>query len=290
MPESNYLPTMNYFYPQQPRVSIGIPCYNSSDTIQRTLDSIQMQNYRNIEIVISDNCSTDSTKSIIESNKHLFPEVKLLWHNKNRGAYINYRRTIEASSGDYFIFLAADDYLGDASTIDRLASCLNSQQHCIAAMPAIQFVNGLTISPSSSTRSITGCHIDRVMNYLRRLPNDNPQFYSLYRRKSLLLALQKTRVCHAYDWIIILKALAQGEIIFCPETALFREVTLVQSYASSVGRDNRGWMTLGQPLLPFMLQAIFSIRPRYIRSILPELCRINRVKREEYKRLTTNKS
>lgn len=269
----------------QPLVSIGVPCYNSSETIQRTLDSIQAQNYKNIELIISDNCSTDSTRQIIESNESCFANVKLLWQPMNKGMHANFLRAIELSSGDYFLFLAADDYLGDSSTIEKLVSCIIGRQNCIAAMPTVYYLNAQSATPSLSTRSITGSHIDRVLSYLQRLPNDNPQFYSLYQRKVLLQALKKTRICHGSDWITVLNALVQGEIIFCPESTLYRETTLTRSYADSVNRDNRGWITFGQPMLPFILQATPSIPKRHLRCALPELRRINRSKREEYQRL-----
>lgn len=272
---------------KQPLVSIGVPCYNSSRTIQRALDSLQAQNYRNIELIISDNCSTDSTRFIIESNESRFATIKLLWHSINKGSHANFMHAIESGSGDYFMFLAADDYLGDSSTIDNLVSCMIDRQNCIGAMPTVYYLNGQSTTPSRSTHSITGSHISRVLSYLQRLPNDNPHFYSLYQREILLKALKKTRACHGSDWIVVLKALVHGEIIFCPESTLYRETTPTKSYAKSVDRDNRGWVTFGQPMLPFMLQATRSVPTRHLRCALLELRRVNRHKREEYQRLNT---
>lgn len=265
-----------------PLVSVGVPCFNSGMTITKCLDSIATQSYNNLEILISDNCSTDTTRSAIIKFQQSHPNVKIIWHTQNRGAHANFLSAIEASSGEYFMFLASDDSLGDEDYVEKLVSCIESHNDCIAAMPSVYFVNGTELNPSRSTRSIIGSLKHRLKDYLSTLPHDNPHCYSLYNKETLLKALKTTRVCHAADWVVVIKALVHGGIRHCPEAGLYREVTPLSTYAKSVSRDNHKWLTFGQPMLPFILQAAASLPMRYAFILMPEFLRINRVKRQEY--------
>jgi glycosyltransferase involved in cell wall biosynthesis len=49
-----------------PRVTVCVPVRNGSRTIRRTLDSILAQDYSNLEVIVSDNCSTDDTAQIVQ--------------------------------------------------------------------------------------------------------------------------------------------------------------------------------------------------------------------------------
>ena len=49
-----------------PLVSIGVPFYNSSSNIERVIKNLLEQSFENIEIILSDNCSTDNSKEIID--------------------------------------------------------------------------------------------------------------------------------------------------------------------------------------------------------------------------------
>lgn len=96
-------------------ISIVIPTYNSADTIIETLDSIKEQTYPNIELVITDDDSTDGTIACVKrwlmKNRKRFVNVKLLRAKKNGGVVINCNRGIRSSSGIYIKLIAADDIL-----------------------------------------------------------------------------------------------------------------------------------------------------------------------------------
>ena len=65
-------------------VSIGIPVYNGAETIARAIDSILRQTYHNIEIVISDNCSTDNTEQICNHYTKINPKIIFFKQSKNK--------------------------------------------------------------------------------------------------------------------------------------------------------------------------------------------------------------
>jgi glycosyltransferase involved in cell wall biosynthesis len=94
-----------------PLVTIGIPTYNGSKRLPRPIESIWTQNYPNLEIIISDNCSTDNTPKVVEDLGRQHPEIRLVQQEKNIGQIGNYIFLIQAARGKYFIWLADDDFL-----------------------------------------------------------------------------------------------------------------------------------------------------------------------------------
>jgi len=102
-----------------PKVSICIPTYNRATYLAETIRSALAQDYPNLEIIVSDNASTDATTDII---KQFVDEPRLRFHrNKsNVGMVANWRILLyELVSGDWFIILSDDDYLVDSSYVSK---------------------------------------------------------------------------------------------------------------------------------------------------------------------------
>jgi glycosyltransferase involved in cell wall biosynthesis len=90
-----------------PLVSICIPVYNGDKYIDETLGYCLNQTYKNIEIIISDNCSTDKTVERIKSYSD--PRIKLFRNATNIGLVGNYIKALSYATGKYMGFLGADD-------------------------------------------------------------------------------------------------------------------------------------------------------------------------------------
>ena len=88
-------------------VSVCIPVYNSEKTIKNTIESVINQTYKNIEIIVIDNNSTDKTTQIVESIKDI--RIKLFKNEINLGMVGNWNKCLEYISGQYFTILCADD-------------------------------------------------------------------------------------------------------------------------------------------------------------------------------------
>ncbi|MBE9487996.1 MAG: glycosyltransferase [Bacteroidetes bacterium] len=97
----------------KPLISIIVLSYNSSKTILETLDSVLAQGYSEIELIISDDFSTDNTlnivKSWIELNGKKLKKCFLRESSKNQGISLNAKQGIEASSGKWIKLFGADD-------------------------------------------------------------------------------------------------------------------------------------------------------------------------------------
>ena len=90
-------------------MSICIPVYNAEKTIKKTIDSAIMQTYKNIEITIIDNGSTDCTVDIIKRIKD--HRVRFYQNEKNLGMVGNWNKCLTKASGVYIHFLCADDFI-----------------------------------------------------------------------------------------------------------------------------------------------------------------------------------
>ena len=88
----------------EPTVSIVVPAYNAAPFISDALQSIQDQTYRDYEVIVVDDGSTDETAQVVSS----FPSVRLL-RQKNQGAAAAKNSGISAARGSYVAFLDADD-------------------------------------------------------------------------------------------------------------------------------------------------------------------------------------
>lgn len=102
-----------------PKVTIMIPTYGQESFIERAVQSALAQDYENLEIIVSDDCSPDNTEGVIEpllSSKKL----KYIKRQKNLGRVGNYRKTLyEDASGEWVINLDGDDFFKDSSFISK---------------------------------------------------------------------------------------------------------------------------------------------------------------------------
>lgn len=89
-------------------ISFIIPVYNSEKTISKCIASIQRQTYKNIEIICVNDRSTDNSLSILQSLKIKDNRIKVI-SQKNQGPFIARKQGILSASGDYTMFVDADD-------------------------------------------------------------------------------------------------------------------------------------------------------------------------------------
>jgi glycosyltransferase involved in cell wall biosynthesis len=117
---------------QYPLVSIGVPVYNGERFLAATLDSLLNQTYPELEIIISDNGSTDGTAEICRRYSAQDPRVRYYRSEVNRGASWNYNRTFELASGKYFRWNAHDDKC-EATYIEKCVAVLESRPDVVLA-------------------------------------------------------------------------------------------------------------------------------------------------------------
>jgi len=92
-----------------PLVSVCVPTYNGEQYLRECLDSILAQTYENFELLLVDDCSSDSTRQISASYAAADSRVRLVPNQKNLGLVGNWNRCIELSRGEWIKFVFQDD-------------------------------------------------------------------------------------------------------------------------------------------------------------------------------------
>lgn len=122
-----------------PLVSIVITSYNRAHFIEKAIQSALIQDYPNLEIVISDNCSTDDSEKLIKRYTN-DARVKYFKNASNIGMIPNFiKATNEYAKGKYISFISSDDYLINDSFISEAIKKIKKH-------PSITVVTGINIS------------------------------------------------------------------------------------------------------------------------------------------------
>ena len=90
-------------------VSIITPVYNNSEFIKQTIESVQKQTYKNWEMIIVDDCSTDRTPELIKKISQKDDRIKYIKLENNSGAAIARNKALSESRGRFIAYLDADD-------------------------------------------------------------------------------------------------------------------------------------------------------------------------------------
>jgi len=99
-----------------PLITVGITCFNASTTIERALDSAMSQDWRNVEVLVVDDGSTDGSREILARRSASDQRLKVIEHSSNLGCATARNTLIEAANGDFLAFFDDDD----VSRADRL--------------------------------------------------------------------------------------------------------------------------------------------------------------------------
>lgn len=106
---------------KRPLVTIGIPTYNRAGSfLEQVILSAVNQTYKNIEILVSDNCSTDHTEALL--NRFSDPRIRYVKQPQNIGANNNFNFCIDNATGKYLLLLPDDDLID----FDLIETCMDA--------------------------------------------------------------------------------------------------------------------------------------------------------------------
>ncbi len=93
----------------QPKVSVVLTCFNAEDTIEEAIESILNQSYKNIEVIVCDDASSDRSWQILREVQRRCSAVRVIRNNANYGTYLSKNRVIDIASGEIILFQDSDD-------------------------------------------------------------------------------------------------------------------------------------------------------------------------------------
>ena len=230
-------------------VSIGLPVFNGEKSLAQALDTLLKQDYINLEIIISDNGSTDRTSEICEEFLKKDPRVKYYRSSENLGSNWNFNRVFDLSSGKYFMWAAHDD-LRELSFVrvcveklEQFPEAVLCQAH--TAMFIQNRKERLCVAHLDSFDGVTGL-VERYRETLKHFPA--VAIYGVYRSS----ALKKTHMFEraiATDLAFIQELSIYGSFIQVPEI-LFNYIgrekwnTIHEDYKDFSGKDRKPWWYL----------------------------------------------
>jgi glycosyltransferase involved in cell wall biosynthesis len=117
-----------------PRVTIGLPVYNGERFLRQAVDSVLGQTYGDLELVISDNASSDGTEQICRDYVAKDARVRYLRSETNLGAAWNFNRLLDAARGVFFKWVPADDAC-EPTYLARCVEALDRHPDAVLAYP-----------------------------------------------------------------------------------------------------------------------------------------------------------
>ena len=139
-----------------PLVSVNIITYNSGEYIIDTLESVKNQTYNYIELIISDDCSTDDTVAKcmdwLNENPNRFVRTEMLTVTENTGVTANCNRSLDVSSGEWIMFVAGDDLLFDTCLYNFINHIRQNMQCEIIASNVVFFTDDLNSKANFNTQ------------------------------------------------------------------------------------------------------------------------------------------
>jgi len=208
-----------------PKVSVCIPAYNYAHFLKDAVDSVLAQTYRDLEVLIIDNCSTDNTKDVAISYAAVDSRITYLCNESNIGPVGNLNRCLELAQGEYVKILCADDLL--------LPTCLERMVKTLDQYPEVSLVAGSRRLVTSSLQPIGRVgysfreeHIPGITAINRCLFNGNligEPTAVLFRKRDVSRGFNGD-YAQLVDLDMWFQLLEQGDFVFLPEElCLFRQ-------------------------------------------------------------------
>jgi glycosyltransferase involved in cell wall biosynthesis len=219
------------------RITVGVPVYNGAATLAEALECIRIQTFEDIEVIISDNCSTDDSAEIAQRYVEKDDRFRLISQTENIGAKSNFRSLIDASSCDLFMWRSDDD-LSTIDFIERLHRVIEQNS-------AIDLVghNAVFFNRHGERLSAYSYSPQRVMltpvRLGRQILNASPTWiYGLWRRNVLRDSMDRMNEEFPYLWgwdpLTLLPTLLVDRIAVDPDAVLYKREFPAQRYTSRV--------------------------------------------------------
>lgn len=165
---------------QRPRVTIGMPAYNEERYIAKALDSLLAQTFKDFELIIFDNASTDRTSAIRQ--EYARKDARIAYHHQpeNVGARKNIQSLLHHAQSKYFMWAAADD-VWDLQFLELLVRALESDIKSASAFVLFARTDEMGNVISRHLADYSGANaIIRIAKFAYQ--HDDRYFYGLFRR------------------------------------------------------------------------------------------------------------
>ena len=251
-----------------PTIAIGLPVFNGEEFLESAIASLLGQSFRDFELIISDNCSTDGTESICRRISLQDKRVKYVRNDRNIGAAANFNRVFELSQAKYFAWTNHDD-LWDREYLARCLEALESAPDAVLAYTRSRMIDRTGKQVVTLLHDL-GLGVGKAASRLRRFHDHILEFdmkgtwdenigeglwipvYGLMRRA----ALARTGLIGSYissDTVLLEELLLSGPFVEVDDFLFYKRDHPARSMRLNEAYDDRiVWFTGRKPATRFL--------------------------------------
>ena len=253
-----------------PKVSVIVPNFNHESFLSRRLESIYRQTYKNIEVILLDDCSSDQSRLLMNEYAASHPETtQTLYNQENSGsAFRQWAKGIKAATGD-LVWIAESDDFCDERFLEVLVRCFDDEAVLLAyakssfvdknEVPILDdfqsYLSDLECAEKWNAPYVETAHneVRTALGIKNTIPNASGVLFKRPIDMSLLDDESWLSMRVAGDWVFYLEIIRGGKIAYSTETTNFfrryegsaAEVTYKNEvYYREVGKASRTVATL----------------------------------------------
>jgi len=242
----------------RPLVTIGLPTYQRTAKLRRAIESVLAQDYEPLELIISDNASTDGTRELCEEYVSQHAWMRYVRRSENVGPTRNFEGLRPLARGDYFLFLGDDDWL-DPGYVSACVAALEAE-------PGFALVAGRAIyhGPQGQTADPHPVQLEdrrsrrRVLTYCRQV-RANGVFYGVMPVDAERAA-RPLRNVQGGDMLHVMALGYLGRVRTLDDVAVHRSVDgMTVSLANVAATLGLGWFQANLPQLAIVYWVVRDI-------------------------------
>lgn len=228
-----------------PTISVGMPVYNCERYLKEAIESILNQSFRDFELIISDNASTDKTEDICKQYANIDNRIIYIKQKENIGAIENFKFVLSKAKASYFIWVAGDDS-NRSDFFEKLYFQFQTSPELICVMSDVENIGIKNFYSKLDTVRINNKIEDWIFKrkIFFKLKSSNLYFifYGLYKidylKKVQLNYKNKVRYLSNSEIPFLAQLVLLGRVGSIPESLkIYRRHTL-SSYYSEVSKFN----------------------------------------------------
>jgi len=202
-----------------PKVSVGLPVFNGAAVVSEAIRSVLFQSFRNLELVISDNHSSDATESICRHFAERDHRVNFCKKPRNIGPAANFQDVLSRARGGYFMWAAADD-TWDLDYLQRAVAVLDTSPDIGFVFPSFK-LSSISLGIATRRTSEPFCCIQsrdrrtRVIGFanLHHASHKCNLVYSLFRTNLIRDAFRQQSITNDGLLAMVVLGMTRGQTL-----------------------------------------------------------------------------
>lgn len=213
----------------QPKVSIFMISYNQAPYIEEAVLSCIKQDYKNIEITISDDGSSDGTAEILTQLENKYPQkIKLILNPVNQGIVKNSNVALANCSGDLIAFMGGDDVIYPTKISTQVQAFLQNPELVFCYHPCHIMKDGIvTETAGNQSKDLVRNFYEMISNYGAQIPGPVP----MVAKRALPEDGFNEKISTACDWLLFIEISSKGQIVRLDQT-----LSIYRKHSNNIGQ------------------------------------------------------